>query len=94
VLSAAVFPSALLNATFATLPDTASTPAAAHARDAITLVVIAAPKTLGALRKNWHKELESRLTGEIAEHLADVVIHVSLTHDGDTAAAVAILETL
>jgi len=34
-----------------------------------------------------------RLTGEIAEHLADVVIHVSLTHEGDTAAAVAILET-
>ena len=35
-----------------------------------------------------------RLTGAIAEHLADVVIHVSLTHDGDTAAAVAVLETL
>jgi holo-[acyl-carrier protein] synthase len=34
-----------------------------------------------------------RLTGAIAEHLADVVIHVSLTHEGDTAAAVAILET-
>jgi holo-[acyl-carrier protein] synthase len=35
-----------------------------------------------------------RLTGAIADHLADVVIHVSLTHEGDTAAAVAILETL
>ena len=35
-----------------------------------------------------------RLTWEIADHLADVVIHVSLTHEGDTAAAVAILETL
>jgi len=35
-----------------------------------------------------------RLTGDIAEYLADVVIHVSLTHDGDTAAAVAILEML
>src|SRR5271166_5456064 len=34
-----------------------------------------------------------RLTGEIAKHLADVTIHVSLTHEGDTAAAVAILET-
>jgi holo-[acyl-carrier protein] synthase len=34
-----------------------------------------------------------RLTGSIAEHLADVTIHVSLTHEGDTAAAVAILET-
>ena len=35
-----------------------------------------------------------RLTGAIADHLADGVIHVSLTHEGDTAAAVAILETL
>ena len=34
-----------------------------------------------------------RLTGAIAEHLEDVTMHVSLTHDGDTAAAVAILET-
>ena len=34
-----------------------------------------------------------RLTGEVAKHLADVTIHVSLTHDGDMAAAVAILET-
>ena len=34
-----------------------------------------------------------RLTGDIAKHLAEVTIHVSLTHDGDTAAAVAILET-
>ena len=33
-----------------------------------------------------------RLTGAISEHLADLVIHVSLTHEGDTAAAVAILE--
>ena len=35
-----------------------------------------------------------RLTGAIAEHLADVAIHVSLTHEGDTAAAVAVLETI
>ena len=35
-----------------------------------------------------------RLTGAVAEHLADVVIHVSLTHEGDIAAAVAILETI
>ena len=34
-----------------------------------------------------------RLTGAIAQHLAEVTIHVSLTHEGDTAAAVAILET-
>ncbi|EUA33086.1 holo-[acyl-carrier-protein] synthase [Mycobacterium xenopi 4042] len=33
-----------------------------------------------------------RLSGAIAKHLADVTIHVSLTHEGDTAAAVAILE--
>lgn len=33
-----------------------------------------------------------RLSGEIAQHLADVTIHVSLTHEADTAAAVAILE--
>jgi holo-[acyl-carrier protein] synthase len=34
-----------------------------------------------------------RLTGDIAKHLSEATIHVSLTHDGDTAAAVAILET-
>lgn len=33
-----------------------------------------------------------RLSGEIAQHLAEVTIHVSLTHEADTAAAVAILE--
>lgn len=33
-----------------------------------------------------------RLSGEIADHLRDVTIHVSLTHDGDMAAAVAVLE--
>lgn len=33
-----------------------------------------------------------RLSGDIAAHLADVTIHVSLTHEADTAAAVAILE--
>ena len=33
-----------------------------------------------------------RLSGEIAEHLRDTTVHISLTHDGDTAAAVAILE--
>ena len=55
------------------------------------------------LREDIHRDIEVvtdmwgrprvRLTGEIAEHLADVTIHVSLTHEGDTAAAVAILET-
>ncbi|GAB20622.1 holo-[acyl-carrier-protein] synthase [Gordonia effusa NBRC 100432] len=33
-----------------------------------------------------------RLTGEIAEHLAGTTVHISLTHDGDTAAAVALIE--
>ena len=33
-----------------------------------------------------------RLTGAIAEHLEKVTIHLSLTHEGDTAAAVAVLE--
>jgi len=33
-----------------------------------------------------------RLSGEIAEHLRDTTVHISLTHDGNTAAAVAILE--
>ena len=33
------------------------------------LLVIAAPKTLGELRKHWHKELSSRLVGEIAKDL-------------------------
>ncbi|WP_040510612.1 holo-ACP synthase AcpS [Gordonia soli] len=33
-----------------------------------------------------------RLGGEIGTHLQDTRVHVSLTHDGDTAAAVAILE--
>ena len=33
------------------------------------LLVIAAPKTLGQLRKSWHKETEARLAGEIAKDL-------------------------
>jgi protein required for attachment to host cells len=33
------------------------------------LLVIAAPRTLGELRKHWHKELSSRLVGEIAKDL-------------------------
>ncbi|RZJ40535.1 MAG: host cell attachment protein [Brevundimonas sp.] len=33
------------------------------------LLVIAAPKTLGQLRKNWHKETEARVVGEIAKDL-------------------------
>lgn len=33
------------------------------------LLVIAAPKTLGELRKHWHKETQGRLAGEIAKDL-------------------------
>jgi holo-[acyl-carrier protein] synthase len=34
-----------------------------------------------------------RLSGAIAEHLKNVTIHVSLTHEANIAAAVAVLET-
>ncbi len=40
---------------------------------------------------NWGRPA-IRLGGEIGEHLAQTRVHISLTHDGDTAAAVAILE--
>ena len=33
------------------------------------LLVIAAPKTLGELRKHWHKDLQAILAGEIAKDL-------------------------
>lgn len=33
------------------------------------LVVIAAPRTLGELRKHYHKALEAKLSGEIAKDL-------------------------
>ena len=34
-----------------------------------SLIIIAPPKTLGELRKHYHKEVEKRLTGEIAKDL-------------------------
>ncbi|MEP9391713.1 MULTISPECIES: holo-ACP synthase AcpS [Gordonia] len=40
---------------------------------------------------NWGRPA-IRLAGEIAEHLRDTLVHVSLTHDGPSAAAVAIIE--
>lgn len=33
------------------------------------LVVIAAPRTLGELRKRWHKQLQAKLVAEIAKDL-------------------------
>jgi len=33
------------------------------------LVVIAAPKTMGELRKHWHKEVEGSIIGEITKTL-------------------------
>lgn len=35
-----------------------------------TLVVIAAPRTLGELRRHWHKRLEQALHGELSKDLA------------------------
>ena len=40
---------------------------------------------------NWGRPA-IRLAGEIGEILSEATVNVSLTHDGDTAAAVAILE--
>jgi protein required for attachment to host cells len=34
-----------------------------------SLIIVAPPKTLGELRKHYHKEVERRLTGEIAKDL-------------------------
>jgi protein required for attachment to host cells len=34
-----------------------------------SLIVVAPPRTLGALRKHYHKEVEKRLAGEIAKDL-------------------------
>ncbi|WP_184054656.1 host attachment family protein [Sphingomonas aerophila] len=35
------------------------------------LIVVAPPKTLGELRKHYHKEVESRLAGELAKDLTN-----------------------
>jgi len=43
----------------------------ALANDYDALVVIAAPKTLGVLRKHYHKEVEARLIGELAKEMTD-----------------------
>lgn len=43
----------------------------ALAQDFDALVVIAPPRTLGELRKHYHKEVESRLIGELAKEMTD-----------------------
>lgn len=41
----------------------------ALANDFETLIVVAPPRTLGELRKNYHKEVSDRLAGEVAKTL-------------------------
>ena len=41
----------------------------ALANDFESLIIIAPPKTLGELRKHYHKEVSDRLTGELAKDL-------------------------
>ena len=41
----------------------------ALANDFEHLVIVAPPRTLGELRKHYHKEVESRLAGELAKDL-------------------------
>ena len=36
-----------------------------------SLIIVAPPKTLGELRKHYHKEVESRLVGELGKDLTD-----------------------
>lgn len=43
----------------------------ALANDFDALVVIAAPRTLGELRKHYHKEVQARLIGELDKEMTD-----------------------
>jgi protein required for attachment to host cells len=38
-------------------------------KDYDSLIVVAPPRTLGELRKHYHKEVEKRLTAEVAKDL-------------------------
>jgi len=38
------------------------------------LLVIAAPRTLGELRKHWHKAVEERLVGEVPKTLTNATL--------------------
>lgn len=42
----------------------------AFANDYARLIVVAPPQTLGELRKHYHKEVQSRLVGELGKDLA------------------------
>ena len=44
---------------------------AALAGDFRRLIVVAPPRTLGELRKHYHKEVESRIVGEVAKDLTN-----------------------
>ena len=39
-----------------------------------SLVVVAPPKTLGELRKHYHKEVEKRLTAEVPKDLTNMPV--------------------
>jgi protein required for attachment to host cells len=41
----------------------------ALSNDYESLIIVAPPRTLGELRKHYHKEVEKRLAGEIAKDL-------------------------
>jgi len=43
----------------------------ALANDFESLIIVAPPKTLGELRKHYHKEVSDRLKGELAKDLTD-----------------------
>ncbi len=48
--------------------------ARALSNDYEALVVVAPPKTLGELRKHYHKEVEKRLVAEVAKDLVNVPV--------------------
>lgn len=39
-----------------------------------SLIIVAPPKTLGELRKHYHKEVESRIAGEVAKDLTNMAV--------------------
>lgn len=39
-----------------------------------SLIIVAPPKTLGEMRKHYHKEVESRIAGEVAKDLTNMPV--------------------